>query len=303
MINRTGDSLAIAQAVPLDLRVGLTKKKIQEFLDSYPAYISFSGGKDSMVLMHLVKQVDSSVPVVFCDTGMEFPDVRANAVKYADIVLKPKHPFTEVIRNHGYPVVSKETSQKIKEVRTTKSDKLKDKRMGKGSGSIPLKHRYLIEAPFKVSDRCCYELKKNPFKRYEKETGRKPFIGTLASESRLRFQSWVKYGCNMLESNRPASRPLMLWTEELIFEYLKENGLELPTIYSRLTRTGCMFCLFGADRQGEDRFTLLKELYPSQYKFFMDKLGFREVIKFMEENKCRSNLKTKNSTFTNSSPF
>ena len=67
-------------------------------------------------------------------------------------------------------------------------------------------------------------MKKKPSYRYEKETGRKPFIATMAAESNLRKQEYLKKGCNSFDTKRPASTPLGFWTEQDILQYIKENN-------------------------------------------------------------------------------
>jgi PP-loop superfamily ATP-utilizing enzyme len=126
-------------------------------------YISFSGGKDSTVLLHLARQIYPNIPAVYIDTGLEFPEVREFALSQANIIkLVPKMNFKQVIEAYGYPVVSKEQAAFIQEYRDTKSEKLKDIRWNGnkyGRGKISKKYRYLVNAPFKISDKCCDILK------------------------------------------------------------------------------------------------------------------------------------------------
>lgn len=163
------------QGQPLDIKEQLTANRIKAYYERLNGnvYISFSGGKDSTVLLHQVRRIYPNVPAVFVDTGLEYPEIR-DFVKTIDNVvwLKPKMPFTQVIEKYGYPVISKETAQKIREVRTTKSEKLKNKRLygdEYGNGKLSEKWKFLINAPFKISDRCCYIMKKEPVKKYEKK--------------------------------------------------------------------------------------------------------------------------------------
>ena len=108
------------------------------------------------------------------------------------LFLRPKLTFKEVIEKYGFPVISKEQAQYIRQyTTTTKSDKLKNLRFNggeKGNFCISKKWRYLIDAPFKVSEQCCDIMKKRPFKAYEKLSGRKPMTGVMACESNLRKQ-------------------------------------------------------------------------------------------------------------------
>lgn len=276
------------QGQPLEMKEQLTEARIKAYYEHLngQVYVSFSGGKDSTVLLHLVRRLYPDVPAVFVDTGLEYPEIR-EFVKSVDNViwLKPKMPFTQVIEKYGYPVVSKETAQKIKEVRSTKSEKLKNKRINgddKGNGRIPEKWQFLINAPFKISDRCCHVMKKDPVKRYEKETGRSAIVGTMAADSRLREISYLRHGCNSFEG-RAMSTPMAFWLERDVWNYLKKYGIEYSKIYDMgYTRTGCMFCMFGLHMDESNRFDRMKITHPQIYNYCMDKLGLREVISYVE---------------------
>lgn len=70
-------------------------------------FVSYSGGKDSTVLIHLVRRICPDIPAVYVDTGLEYPEVRRMAIANANVVLKPKMKFSDVISKYGYPVVSR----------------------------------------------------------------------------------------------------------------------------------------------------------------------------------------------------
>ena len=86
------------QSLPLHLKVELSKNRIKQFYEHFDGqvYVSFSGGKDSTVLLHLVRSLYSEVPAVFVDTGLEYPEVRKFVKQTANtITIRPKITFLE----------------------------------------------------------------------------------------------------------------------------------------------------------------------------------------------------------------
>ena len=258
MDNRGGkmNSLQQLQALDLETKIMKTKARIREWYYHFggQVYVAFSGGKDSTVLLDLVRSEFPEVPAVFVNTGLEYPEI-VEFVKTIDNVveLKPKMNFTEVIKKYGYPVISKEQSYYIYQAKNTKSKKLLNLRMDggtKGSWKISEKWKPFLSSDIKVHSNCCNVMKKNPFKLYDKKTGRKPFIGTMASESQLRKQQWNKYGCNSFEGKQ-MSKPLSFWTEKDIWMYIKSKNLPYSKIYDMgYDRTGwnkqpCLIVILG----------------------------------------------------------
>lgn len=111
----TKEDLMQLQALPLELKIKLTKQRIREWINYYGTdgvYVSFSGGKDSTVLLNLVREEYPDVPGVFCDTGLELPEIRDFVKTFENITwLKPKMNFRETIVKYGYPFISKEVSE------------------------------------------------------------------------------------------------------------------------------------------------------------------------------------------------
>ena len=265
-------------------------------------------------MLDLVRRVFPDSPAVFVDTGLEYPELR-EFVKTVDNVtwLKPEMNFKRVIKEYGYPVISKEVANLVATAKNkpkgktaqlfhANSQRVKEKteKYGKNWGEQYLKYEYLLDSPFRISPKCCSIMKKTPSKKYEKETGRYPFIGTMACESKIRKNGWLQTGCNIFDSDRPKSMPLSFWTEQDILQYIKEFGLKYAPIYGEikqdkdgkyyttgLQRCGCVYCLFGIQREKEpNRIQKLKETHPKIYDFCMkptDKggLGMKEVLDYI----------------------
>lgn len=295
-----GWQLKQMQSLPLEVKTEKTKIRIKEWYEKFngKVYISFSGGKDSLVLLYLVRSLYPDVPAVFIDTGLEYPEIR-ELVKTIDNVtwIKPKMHFTDVIDKYGFPFPSKEQAQYIQQYRNAKSEKTKDTRWNGnkyGQGKISEKWKFLIDAPFKVSEQCCNIMKKNPVKKYEKETGRKAIIGVMAEESSKRVQDYLRFGCNAFEAKRPISRPMGFWREKDVLLYLRKYKIPYASVYGDIVmkegklkttgvdRTGCMFCLFGIHLDNKpNRIQKMKFTHPKQYDYCINKLGVAKVLDYI----------------------
>lgn len=312
------------QAVPLEQKITMTKRRIREWYDYWDGmvYVSFSGGKDSTVLKHIVDSMYDDVPAVFVNTGLEYPEIQkfVRSIKdgkyecfnsYVDII-RPEMRFDEVLKTYGYPVVSKEVSDTVYGARhgggsgkwkSTRLQKLRGELLDKDGNKSRYnceKWGFLLDVPFEISDKCCGVMKKTPTKRYSKETGRKPILGTMAEESQLRYQKWLQHGCNAFETKEPKSQPMSFWTEQDVLHYIKKFNVPYASVYGDIVpasedeqiegqltafdilgdydgtqlkttgcnRTGCIFCMFGCHLEKEpNRFQRLKETHPRQYEY------------------------------------
>ena len=109
------------QGLPLKDKVEMTKERIRAWVDHFGldhVAISFSGGKDSTVLLHIAREMFPDIKAVFSDTGLEYPEIR-EFVKSFDNVdwVKPKMNFRQVIEKYGYPLFSKEISESVEGAR------------------------------------------------------------------------------------------------------------------------------------------------------------------------------------------
>lgn len=103
------------QALPLDAKVLMSQQRIREWYNYFhgDVMVSFSGGKDSTVLAHLVHEMYPNVPLVFANTGLEYPEIQAFAKSMGAEFVRPKMRFDEVITKYGYPLISKEVAEAI----------------------------------------------------------------------------------------------------------------------------------------------------------------------------------------------
>lgn len=301
------------QELPLEGKIILTQQRIREWYDHWEGqvYVSFSGGKDSTVLKHLVETTSGvdDAPSVFVNTGLEFPQIQKFAMSQPNVItVRPEMRFDKVIEAYGYPIVSKDVASRIYYAQRGSDWAVRAVKLGQNADGTESRYKkttygqwaHLIDAPFTISDKCCDVMKKNPIKKYEKETGRKGIVGTMACESFVRTRAYLKTGCNSFDSKRAKSQPMSFWTEQDVLEYILKHNLDYAPVYGEIrrdengllyttgeTRTGCMFCMFGCHlEKAPNRFQRMKETHPRQYAYCMKSreaggLGLAEVLDYI----------------------
>lgn len=171
----------------------MTQRRIIDWYNHFcgDVYLSFSGGKDSTVLKHIIQSMGYDIPAVFIDTGLEYPEIR-EFVKHCKAngenieIIRPTMTFRQVIERYGYPVISKEVSRRVQYAKkaiaegreSTHGDYQKlcglavDKNGNRSQFNCE-KWRFLLDAPFKCSSECCTVMKKNPAKKICKRNRKK----------------------------------------------------------------------------------------------------------------------------------
>lgn len=270
-------------------------------------YVSFSGGKDSTVLKHIVDSMYEDVPSLFVNTGLEYPEIQKFAMSQKNVVtVRPEMRFDEVLKKYGYPVISKRVAGYVATAKRNPDSKRAKWIRGEEWTKFVTggKYAYLIDSPFLVSSRCCDVMKKAPAKNFGKQTGRKAILATMASESLNRKHHWITYGCNAFDCKDPISTPMAFWTEQDVLQYIRQYEIPYCSVYGEIrpkqeakkrksaksessdlddflasepsvplettgcSRTGCIFCCFGCTREKEpNRFQRLKETHPRQYDY------------------------------------
>jgi 3'-phosphoadenosine 5'-phosphosulfate sulfotransferase (PAPS reductase)/FAD synthetase len=287
------------QALTLDQKIVHTNAKIREWYEAHDGNVSvsFSGGKDSTVLLDLCRKLYPDMEAVFIDTGIEYKEVR-NFVRTVDNVtfVKPRMSFKKVIEEYGYPVASKTVSGLVKNIRSLKRRKIPedDRRYTYCWKRLPIKWRKLIDAPFKISDICCTMLKKHPFHKYCKESGNVTYSGEMASDSKRREKVYLEYGRINYSKTNPRSKPMSIWKEQDVLKYIVDNDLEYAPIYGDIVsddngalhctghkRTGCAFCPFGAHlEKPANRYQMMYYEHPRLWDYCINRLGYKEILDY-----------------------
>lgn len=245
------------QSLPLEAKIIMTQLRIRQWYDYWDGqvYVSFSGGKDSTVLKHIVDNMTGieDVPAVFVNTGLEYPEIQKfvrdiQAGKYPCFnsnveILRPEMRFDEVIRKYGYPVITKRISNAIRLAKKNIAEGKETYRTRVLSGTETMKDgtgksffncekwAFIMDAPFEVSDHCCSVMKKRPMNSYFKQTGRFPITAQMADESLQRKMQWLQHGCNAFDKKQPISNPMSFWTEQDVLHYIKKFDVPYASVY------------------------------------------------------------------------
>lgn len=298
----TRDELKQMQSLPLDVKVLKTKARIKEWVDFYGednVAISFSGGKDSTVLLDIVRQDYPEIKAFFVNTGLEYPEIQSFVKTFDNVgILRPTMRFDEVIKKYGYPFISKEVSSVVFYARQNSRYAI-NALNGKNAKGIDdyyknqmySRYKPLVDVDFVIGNGCCVIMKEKPIEKYTHTQ----LLATMASESQRREKAWFSTGCNAWKQGK--SKPMSFWTEQDVLEYIKSRNLPIASVYGEIVeisnddinqitfegcgklkctgcmRTGCIFCGFGAHLDKKDgnetRFERLKRTHPKQYDYCM----------------------------------
>ena len=297
----TKEELREYQNYPLKQKIKLSNEIIQDFYENTPqdkVYISSSFGKDSTVLIHLVRKQFEDVPIVYVDTGVEHPSCIEISKQYENVIrLRPYKPAERIFEEYGFPLpMGKDKSGAVEQIRNNLHDgKFDTYRMRQIRGEMGSRmYSYeelqpIVFAPFKISDKCCYWIKEQPINAFAKKTGMKyAFVGITAEESMHRSNTIRKDGFN----NKTQSRPLAFWKVHDILQYIRWKYLPLAECYgdiievngkyktSRHQRTGCICCPVSSHLEKPNKFELLHEFDFERWCYVMDDLKLREVLDY-----------------------
>lgn len=233
-----------------DLRSKFNKINPEEY------YLSYSGGRDSHLLYWFIKVYApefSSIKVVSVNTYMEHKEIKERIYKNSDIVLLPTMKPFEIKEKYGIPCFSKWQDDMIHRYqngsrrpylieRVTGIHKdTGEKIIGRFKLNQKAKELLLSNKLHKVSPKCCTKLKKEPAKKFEKETGLKAILGVRGNESGLRK---TQYKSCFTKDKK--FTPLWDLTDEMEEAIYQQYNIEVPKVYKYIKRTGCMGCPYGS---------------------------------------------------------
>lgn len=263
-------------------RIEMIKHVIKKYGEE-KFYISFSGGKDSTVLHYLIDDAlpKNKIPRVFINTGLEFIDIVKYVKKlktYDDrfMIINNDRNIKNALEEYGYPFKSKQHAKKVKEYQKNGLTKSplhyltgQNEEGEKSKYKCPkcLAYQFTEENKLKISEKCCKLFKKDMFKKYEKESGRRiPITGIRMSEggSRENHHNCVIYD---KRKNVMVFNPLNPVDDDWMDWYIIKKDIELCRLYYppyNFKRTGCKGCPFTLDLQKQ--LNIMRLYMPAEYK-------------------------------------
>ena len=267
------------------------------------------GGLDSITLLLFLRSIGLDMPAISVSV-LEDKSIQAVHKQLGVQALKPLKTKVEVLREFGWPVLSKEMAGKIDLLQHPSEKnatvrhaiitgetgayggyrkgtrmKLSQKWLEKFGGYENENEGVNYQKPdFLVSDKCCYYLKEKPCNDYAKETGRHPYMGLMASEGGRRQKALMINGCNYISPGTKRNCPFAIFTRQDILQLALDLQVPVPEIYGEIVRdadgrlrttkaqrTGCSMCGFGIHLEKRPhRFDRLWERSPKEWDMWMN---------------------------------
>ena len=286
----------------IDMRVTEAMHRIEElyYETDGKCYVSFSGGKDSTVLLALIKLCEdiytiptNGIPAVFCDTGIEL-GVTTDFVRwckknwYTNIeMVRPEHSFDWVLKNHGKPMKSKikseimhrwHTGKRTEYVTQTLLDGIMPKSGKRMRTRIADKDLHMLSDNFSIlpSPACCTVLKKDTAEKWSQDHAMKGSIVGIRLEEggvrKMQAERRAKNGgkiCTFQAHGKTKKAPIIDWSESDVDEFVSKYNVPLSDAYTKygFFRTGCMACPFAWDLPHDLKY--LHDYEPNRYKAAM----------------------------------
>lgn len=242
-------------------------------------------GLRSLCLLHLAKQVNKQIKAVYIDTGIDFPEwlkYIKKKVKHLD-VIKPNISYNDLINKYGYTVVSHSISKRVEYYRNSKSPAAY-KYLQPSESGFHTDWTFLIDEPFKITNKCCKELILKPMRAYAKKNNlillnperKRTKTGYLSNRDKTTNTAYKKYYMNIY--------PIAFWTLQDSLRYKENKHIKVPDFYREIVNyfkihcyqypqnicNKCMLCpVDGWRRYGKTKktkFDFLKDKRPNIYR-------------------------------------
>ena len=314
----------IKQQQPYEFKVRYAQLRAWEFVEECGRrglnYHVSVGGLDSITLLVFLRSIGIDCPAISASL-LEDKSIQRIHKALGVETVKPLRSKVAVIKEFGFPVLSKEIAGKI-ELLQNPTEKNKTVRHaiitgetgeygGNRTGTrMQLPGKWLRRfggadpegaalgykaAPFKVSERCCYYLKEKPCDIWAKQHNSVPFLGLMASEGGRREKALMMHGCNYFGESTVRSAPFAIFDRQDVLRLAVDWNVPIPKIYGRIVqepsgalrttkaqRTGCSMCGFGIHLDKRPHtFDLLYDRNPDEWRFWMEKVGWGEVLDYI----------------------
>lgn len=314
----------VKQQQPYEFKVAYAEARAWEFVNECGKrglnYHVSVGGLDSITLLMFLRKI-----------GIDCPAISVSALEDKSIIqvhkalgverLQPLKAKPDIIREFGFPIISKEVAAKI-EMLQNPTEKNKTVRHAIITGEtgayggnrkntrMKLANKWLQlfggadpegaalgykKASIKVSSKCCYYLKEMPCDKWAKEHNSVPFLGLMASEGGRREKALMRNGCNYFGATAIRSAPFAIFSRQDLLRLALDVKAPVPEIYGEIKqcadctlcttkaqRTGCSMCGFGIQLEKRPhRFDLLYVRNPKEWHFWMYDMGWGEVLDYI----------------------
>ena len=322
------------QQLPYEVKIRRAEQRAYEFRDEiekrgHACHVSI-GGLDSITLFLFLQKISIKAPGISV-SGLEDKSIQRVHEQLGITKINSYKSKVEVLNSIGFPVISKKIAGRIDvlqhptEQNKTVRNAIITGQCGKQGHyakfsrmQLPQKWLYLfagmanaeygtnyLEAPFKVSNKCCYYLKEKPCDDWAKKNNSYPYLGLMASEGGQREESLMEHGCNYYGKTVIRSAPFATFLRQDILQLAIDLKVPVPEIYGEIKRksdgtlyttkaqrTGCTMCGFGIHMEKRPhRFDRLKESNPKEWTFWMyncctdkvtgEKYGWGKVLNYI----------------------
>lgn len=314
----------VKQQLPYECKIRYAELRAREFENECAArelntHVSV-GGLDSITLLLFLRSIGINPPAISA-SSLEDKSIQKVHKMLGVESIKPLKSKVEVLKEFGYPILSKEIAGKIALLqnpvernatvrhaiitgetgayggyRTNTRMKMSQKWLERFGGADPEGAALGYKAaPFKVSDRCCYYLKEKPCDDWAKEHNSAPYLGLMASEGGRRQKSLMMHGCNYFGASTIRSAPFAIFSRQDLLQLALDLHVPVPEIYGEIVRdedgtlrttgaqrTGCSMCGFGIHLEKRPhRFDRLRKSNPQEWRFWMYDQGWGKVLDYI----------------------